>query len=110
LIYTSRRATTTRGRAGELPIAGSVSAALVAIVERIHTRPRFIIAKGGITSSDLATGALGVRRAEVLGQIMAGIPIWALGNESRFPGVPYVVFPGNVGEVEALRDLITMLG
>lgn len=109
LVYTSRAATSVRGRAGELPIAASVSAALVAIVRQIPTRPRFIVAKGGITSSDLATRALGVRRARVLGQITAGVSVWALGNESRYPGMAYVVFPGNVGEVDALRDVIAML-
>jgi uncharacterized protein YgbK (DUF1537 family) len=110
LIYTSRNVSGVRGLAGELPVAESVSAALVAIMRRIQTRPRFIVAKGGITSSDLATRGLGVKRAEVLGQIAAGIPVWRLGAESRFPGLPYVVFPGNVGEANTLRAVVEMLG
>jgi hypothetical protein len=51
--------------------------------------------KGGITSSDLATKALEARRAKVMGQALAGVPLWQLGPESRHPGVPYIVFPGH---------------
>ena len=51
--------------------------------------------QGGITSSDIATKALEARRAKVMGQALAGVPLWQLGPESRFPGVPYIVFPGN---------------
>lgn len=51
--------------------------------------------QGGITSSDLATKALEAKRAKVVGQAMAGVPLWQLGPESRHPGVPYIVFPGD---------------
>ena len=50
--------------------------------------------QGGITSSDLATKAMGARRAEVVGQALPGVPIWKLGEGSRHPGIPYIVFPG----------------
>ncbi|KAK1278673.1 hypothetical protein QJS04_geneDACA017166 [Acorus gramineus] len=88
-----------------LEINFKVSSALVDIVKRITTRPRYIVAKGGITSSDLATKALGARRAKVVGQALAGVPLWQLGPESRHPGVPYIVFPGNVGGNNALAEV-----
>ena len=87
----------------------AVSAALVDIVERLQIQPRFIVAKGGITSSNIATAALGVERAYVLGQIAPGVPVWRLGAESRFPGVPYVVFPGNVGSRSMLAEVVEVL-
>ncbi|MFQ6629133.1 hypothetical protein Gotur_006471 [Gossypium turneri] len=61
---------------------------------------------GGITSSDLATKALEAKRAKVVGQALAGIPLWELGHESRHPGVPYIVFPGNVGDSKALGEVV----
>ena len=85
-----------------------MSAALCDIVSSLTARPRFLIAKGGITSSDVATRGLGVRRAMVLGQLLAGIPVWELGDESKFPGMPYVVFPGNVGQPESLAEAIRL--
>ena len=109
LIYTSRSLVTERGRAGELGIGQQVSSALVEVVRRIGVEPRFVIAKGGITASDVATAGLGVERAWVLGQILPGIPVWRLGEESRFPGVPYVVFPGNVGDDDSLAKTIHIL-
>lgn len=63
-----------------------------------------LVAKGGITSSDVATAGLGMKRAMVLGQILPGIPVWRLGSESRFPGMKYIVFPGNVGGDKALSE------
>jgi uncharacterized protein YgbK (DUF1537 family) len=109
LVYTSRERVTERGSAGELDIGQSVSAALVEVVRRLGLCPRYLIAKGGITSSDVATHALGVQRAWVLGQILPGIPVWRLGAESRFPNLPYVVFPGNVGSEESLAQAVQIL-
>ena len=40
---------------------------------------------------------------------MPGIPVWQTGSESRFPLTPYVIFPGNVGDVETLRDAVQVL-
>jgi len=70
-------------------------------------KPRYILAKGGITSSDLATKGLAVKRAWVLGQILPGVPVWRLGPESDAPGMVYIVFPGNVGGPEALAEIVT---
>lgn len=106
LVFTSRERFSAIGVAGDLRAAGIVSAALVEVTRRIRAVPRFIVAKGGITSSDLAVKGLGVRRALVLGQAAPGIPVWQLGAESRFPAVPYVIFPGNVGTPQTLRELL----
>jgi uncharacterized protein YgbK (DUF1537 family) len=106
VLFTSRKLVTGRDAAQSLAIGSQVSAALVEIVQRLRTPPRFLIAKGGITSSDVATQALGVKRALVLGQILPGVPVWKLGDESRFPGLNYIVFPGNVGGRDALTEVI----
>ncbi|EOY21355.1 Ketose-bisphosphate aldolase class-II family protein isoform 4 [Theobroma cacao] len=94
LIMSSRELITGKTASESLEINFKVSSALVEVVRRITTRPCYILAKGGITSSDLATKALEAKRAKVVGQALAGIPLWELGSESRHPGVPYIVFPG----------------
>ncbi|EKU21683.1 fructose-bisphosphate aldolase, class II [Nannochloropsis gaditana CCMP526] len=40
----------------------------------------------------------------VLGPILPGVPVWECGEESKFPGMKYVVFPGNVGSSQALFE------
>ncbi len=87
-----------------LEIGRQVSTALIEIVAGLTARPGYLIAKGGITSHDLAMHALGGRRIEVLGQLLPGVPLWRLGQESRRPGLLYVVFPGNVGGPAAMRE------
>lgn len=93
----------------ELKLSVKIADAVTSIVERLTVRPNFIVAKGGITSSDIGTKGLGVRRATVAGQIKPGIPVWVTGEESKFPGMPYIIFPGNVGEVTTLREAVEIL-
>ncbi|MDD3367495.1 MAG: four-carbon acid sugar kinase family protein [Lachnospiraceae bacterium] len=87
----------------------AISDAVQSLVGRLYVVPAFVVAKGGITSSDVGTKALQVKCAKVLGQIQPGIPVWQTGAESRFPGTPYVIFPGNVGDVDTLRKAVEIL-
>ena len=74
-----------------------VSECLVTILKKLTVRPRFIVAKGGITSSDLASKGLAAQKALVLGPVIPGVPVWKMDSVSKFPEIMYVVFPGNVG-------------
>ncbi|KAK6921267.1 3-hydroxyisobutyrate dehydrogenase-like, NAD-binding domain [Dillenia turbinata] len=89
-----------------LEINFRVSSALVEIVKKITARPRYILAKGGITSSDIATKALEAKQAKIMGQALPGVPLWQLGDESKHPRIPYIVFPGNVGDDKALAEVV----
>ncbi|MGI6652781.1 MAG: four-carbon acid sugar kinase family protein [Christensenellales bacterium] len=93
----------------ELRLSRTISNGLTDIVRKLATRPRYLIAKGGITSSDIGVFGLGVRRAVVWGQVLPGVPVWKTGEESRFPGLPYVIFPGNVGKPDDLKNLVQAL-
>lgn len=93
----------------ELKQSIKISDAVTSIVERLQARPRYIIAKGGITSSDIGTKGLRVKRATVAGQIKPGVPVWITGDESLFPGMPYIIFPGNVGTRDTLKETVELL-
>lgn len=109
VVYTSRQLITGSDATANLAIGRRVSDAVIHLVRNLSVAPRYVIAKGGITSSDTATLGLGVRRALVLGQALPGVPVWQLGPEARFPGLGYVVFPGNVGSDTALAELVGSL-
>jgi uncharacterized protein YgbK (DUF1537 family) len=109
VVFTSRQLVTGADAASTLTIGQRVSDGLVALLQAVTTRPRYILAKGGITSSDVATRGLGVRRAMVLGQVLPGVPVWQLGPETRHPGLSYIVFPGNVGGPEAVGNVVLAL-
>lgn len=96
-------------RQKELELATSISDALTKLITTLAVKPRYIIAKGGITSSDIGIKGLKVWKAHVLGQIASGIPVWRTGAESRFPGLPYIIFPGNVGNDDTLLSIVTQL-
>ena len=93
----------------ELRLSVKISDAVQSLVGRLSVTPSFVIAKGGITSSDVGTKALAVKKANVLGQIKPGIPVWQTGQESKFPMTPYVIFPGNVGEITTLKEAVEVL-
>ena len=109
--YTTRALITadTGNKEDELRLSVRISDAVQSLVGRLSVTPSFVIAKGGITSSDVGTKALRVTRANVLGQIRPGIPVWQTGENSRFPGIPYVIFPGNVGDNETLKEAVEIL-
>ena len=109
-VYTSREYVSGgRGDEEELIFSQRVSEGLVRVVRDLTVHPGFLVAKGGITSSDVGVKGLAIARAMVMGQIQPGIPVWKLGAESRFPGLPYVVFPGNVGTDDTLKDVVEIL-
>jgi uncharacterized protein YgbK (DUF1537 family) len=108
-IYTSRELVAVQSERENLAIGHRVSAFLCDIVRGLTVRPAYILAKGGITSSDIATESLGVKRAMIRGQILPGVPVWQLGVETPFPGLPYIVFPGNVGGETAILDVVEKL-
>ena len=112
VLYTSREVV--RASAGQdgLAVARAVSAALAATVRlALAGEPAWIIAKGGITSHDVALHGLDIRRAKVAGQLFPGL-ISVFRPADAAPeaiGMPYVVFPGNVGGVDALAEVVALL-
>ncbi|KAF1960151.1 hypothetical protein CC80DRAFT_523317 [Byssothecium circinans] len=107
LIMTSRKLVVGADERSSLDIGATVAAALVSFLKRLQTKPRYVIAKGGITSSDMATKGLGMKRAMIVGQAAAGVPLWRCDEETcKHPGLPYVVFPGNVGSDETLYEVV----
>ncbi|WP_257347342.1 four-carbon acid sugar kinase family protein [Pseudalkalibacillus decolorationis] len=89
----------------ELELSVKISDGLTKIIQSLTCKPKYIIAKGGITSSEIGTTALDVTKALVLGQALPGIPVWKTDRSSKYSNMPYVIFPGNVGKV---TDLYTI--
>ncbi len=110
LLFTSRALLqNTTDEAANLQIGQRISSGLVAIVRGLAREPAWVIAKGGITSSDMATAALGIRHATVLGALIPGVPVWRAVASERWPDVPLVIFPGNVGiEDDLARAMIAL--
>jgi uncharacterized protein YgbK (DUF1537 family) len=112
LLYTSRAVVAGRDAAGSLAIARTVSAALAQVARAaLAARPGWVLAKGGITSHDIATRGLGIRRAVVAGQLFPGVisvfhPVDAAPEAA---GLPYVVFAGNVGDDGTLAQVVDIL-
>jgi uncharacterized protein YgbK (DUF1537 family) len=109
LLLTSRRPLRGRDAGESLTISRRVSGAVSQVVRRaLAGEPAWVIAKGGITSHDVAVDGLGIRRARVLGQLLPGM-VSVLRPVDAAPeavGTPYVVFAGNVGDETTLAWVI----
>ncbi len=111
VVRTSRELVPGTDAHHSLDIARTVSASLVETVREVVAvlRPAFVLAKGGITSSDTATEGLGVRRAWSRGTMLPGIVSLWEPVSGPAQGIPYIVFPGNVGDDAALADVVATL-
>lgn len=111
VVFTSRQLVTPEVKDKETMLAASVniSSALTKVVEELHVKPKYVIAKGGITSSDIATKGLAIHRGMVLGQVRSGIPVWRTDEQSKFAMMPYLIFPGNVGNRTTLYEIVEEL-
>lgn len=111
IVHTSRELVTGADGEASLDIARRVSSGIVELVARVLelAPPRFVIAKGGITSSDVASEALRIRRAQVVGPMLPGIVSLWQPEAGPAVGIPYVVFAGNVGDTDSLAAVVQTL-
>jgi uncharacterized protein YgbK (DUF1537 family) len=80
------------------------------LVRRLPATIGFLISKGGITSNDVLSTGLTLRQSRVLGQILTGCSmIRCPSDHGRYPDLPVVIFPGNVGDETALAKVYAIL-
>lgn len=110
VLYTSRAERRFPGTVERLAFGERVSGFLVRVVGSLPEDIGYLISKGGITSNDTLSQGLNLRTARVLGQIHAGCSVVRCPlDHPRFPALPVVVFPGNVGGDEALTEVFSIL-
>jgi uncharacterized protein YgbK (DUF1537 family) len=110
VLYTSRGERQFSSKAERLAFGDRVSRFLVRIVRHLPQGIGFLISKGGITSNDTLSQGLALHTARVLGQVMAGCSVVRCpADHPRFPDLPVVIFPGNVGGDEALVEVYRIM-
>lgn len=103
VIFTSRKELVFENEKTRLAFGELVSTFLMEVVHRLPADIGFLISKGGITSNDVLSHGLSLRTARVLGQILPGCSVVRCPDDHpQFPGLPVVIFPGNVGDDQAL--------
>jgi uncharacterized protein YgbK (DUF1537 family) len=101
---------TPRERAPELAslAAGERIADNLARAAGLVAGPDVVVSKGGITSAVTARLGFGARTARCLGPLVDGVALWEL-ERPRSERLPFVVFPGNVGEDGTLLDVVELV-
>jgi uncharacterized protein YgbK (DUF1537 family) len=110
VIYTSRQELSFASVEARLDFGLQVSALLMAVIQGLPADIGFLISKGGITSNDTLSTGLALTSARLLGQILAGVSVvFTPAHHPRFPDLPVVLFPGNVGDDQALATVYQRL-
>ena len=103
VIYTSRVEKVFADQQTRLAFGEQVSEFLMDVVRNLPETLGFLISKGGITSNDVLSSGLSLRTSRVVGQILPGCSVVCCpDNHPRYPEMPVVIFPGNVGDENAL--------
>ncbi|MBD2145678.1 four-carbon acid sugar kinase family protein [Sphaerospermopsis sp. FACHB-1194] len=110
VVYTSRQELTFKDVKTRLDFGARVSALLMDIVKGLPADIGFLISKGGITSNDVLSTGLNLTSARLLGQILAGCSmVITPSDHPQFSNLPVVLFPGNVGNADALATIYQRL-
>ncbi len=110
VIFTSRQELEFPDAATRLQFGLTVSEILMSIVQQLPTEIGFLISKGGITSNDVLSHGLQLPTVRLLGQIHPGCSVVQTAiDHPRFPLLPVVLFPGNVGDDRALATVYQRL-
>ena len=103
VVFTSRVEKSFADQASRLAFGDMVSAFLMDVVRNFPITLGFLISKGGITSNDVLSSGLALRTSRVVGQILPGCSVVCCPTDHpRYPVLPVVIFPGNVGDDQAL--------
>lgn len=86
-----------------------VMRALTTAVRDLLPTVDVVIAKGGITSAEVARVGIGATSAVVVGQVLPGVSVWRM-NAIDGREILYVVVPGNVGDPGTLVDVLAAVG
>ncbi|MEH2409005.1 four-carbon acid sugar kinase family protein [Nostoc sp.] len=110
VVYTSRQELSFKDVNTRLEFGTKVSSLLMDIVRGLPSDIGFLISKGGITSNDVLSTGLALTSARLLGQILAGCSmVLTPSDHPQFPNLPVVLFPGNVGDADALGTIYQRL-
>lgn len=109
-VYTSREELRFADQAERLAFGERLSGFLMDLVGRLPENIGFLISKGGITSNDVLSSGLQLEQSRVLGQILIGCSVVRCpADHHRYPGLPVVIFPGNVGDETSLARAYRIL-
>jgi uncharacterized protein YgbK (DUF1537 family) len=110
VVFTSRQELTFPDAQTRLNFGAAVSALLMDTVRGLPKDIGFLISKGGITSNDVLSTGLALTAARLLGQILPGVSVIRTPDDHpQFPQLPVVLFPGNVGDRQALAAVYQRL-
>ncbi|WP_127933873.1 nucleotide-binding domain containing protein [Nonomuraea polychroma] len=94
---------------GTLAHGAQIMTAICATVTALRPCLAAVIAKGGITSAQVARDGLGAASAWVVGPLLPGVAVWEI-EASAGTTISYAVVPGNVGDTRTLVDVAHAFG
>jgi len=105
VLFTSRGERPCRDEGERQRLALALAGLMARIAACLPDSLGFLISKGGTTSQTLLTDGLGLGSVRLEGQLLPGLSVLRLpADHPRFPALPLLTFPGNLGDDDTLRQ------
>lgn len=103
VLFTSRAVVKDDDASRNLQFGENITAFFLEAIAQLPPDLGFIISKGGNTTNAILQRGLQVPMIRLIGQIIPGCCLVQTENDHpQFPGLPVVLFPGNVGDRHSL--------
>ncbi|MCP9916712.1 four-carbon acid sugar kinase family protein [Cyanobium sp. ATX 6F1] len=103
VLFTSRGEASCVDEAERRAFGEALAALMARIAAALPQDLSYLISKGGITTQTLLAEGLDAAAVRLEGQLLPGLSlVWLSADHPRFPLLPVLTFPGNLGEAATL--------
>ncbi len=109
VLYTSRKVIAFREKCEEFSFNKDLAIFIAQIVKELKHDIGYLVSKGGITSNTILSEGFNIDSAYLEGQIMTGISLLSVNIPEINTCIPFITFPGNIGETNSLEKILLIL-
>ena len=109
VVFTSRNIIHSDEKNTFLEIGTKISSVFIKLVKDLPFIPSYVVAKGGITAHNVLAKGFEIQISIVDGQILPGVPVIKMKTNQINNQIPLIIFPGNVGNSNSLKEVFGIL-
>ena len=109
VLFTSRKVISFQDKYEEFSFNEALAIFMAQIVRELKHEIGYLVSKGGITTNTILSEGFNIASAYLEGQIMTGISLLSVNLQEINTCIPFITFPGNIGEPDTLQKIILIL-
>ena len=109
VLFTSRKVISFREKCEEFSFKKDLALFIAQIVKELKHDIGYLVSKGGITSNTILSEGFNIESAYLEGQVITGVSLLRVNITETNTCIPFVTFPGNIGEPNSLEKVKLIL-